>query len=322
MKRLIAAATLSFALLSISPAAQARSFMAWAAELVLRVEGGKKTFSDPGRCEKFLQNSMTAEKPFTVPKNLQDITGIIEIASGEYTMSTAVIAQEGASSGKAVLYVHGGAYVNQITSRHWKMLGKIAAGSGACVYVPDYPLSPAHTWEETYALVEALYGRLMEEYRPQDIVLMGDSAGGGFVLAFAEYLGSAGLPAPGKIVAFSPWMDLAMENPEIPDYEASDPMLSAYGLVEMGKCWAGGQDLKDCRLSPIYGTLESLDNVYLFVGTREIFYPDVVRFHGMLEEAGKDATLYIGEGLNHVYPVYPIPEARKTIDEVCRIINM
>jgi len=131
----------------------------------------------------------------------------------------------------------------------------------------------------------------------------------------------AGLPAPGKIVAFSPWLDVAMENPEIPDYEASDPMLSAYGLVEMGKCWAGGLDLSDYRLSPIYGSLGSLEGVYLFVGTREIFYPDVVRLHGMLEEAGKAATLYIGEGLNHVYPAYPIPEARKAIDEVIRIIT-
>jgi|GEM_PF-6517525 len=52
--------------------------------------------------------------------------------------------------------------------------------------------------------------------------------------------------------------------------------------------WAGGLDLRDCRLSPIYGPLGNLDNVYLFVGTREIFYPDVVKFHGMLEE---DSTM-------------------------------
>ena len=298
--------------------ASGQSFMARVSEVYLRVKGGKKLFADEKKCRAFLENSLKDEKPFKVPENLS--ASILEISTGDYRMEVAYVpAAEGVS--KVVLYIHGGAYVNQITGSHWNMLRKLSRSSGAALYIPDYPLAPAHTWEEGYALMEVLYRQLLKEYASADIVLMGDSAGGGFALAFAAYLDAVMMPQPGKIIAFSPWLDLAMENPEISDYESSDPMLSAYGLVEMGKCWAGGLDLKDYRMSPIYGPRNHLDHVYLFVGTREIFYPDITAYYRLLKQAGKDVHLYIGKGLNHVYPVYPIPEAKEAVREVSRIIS-
>lgn len=306
------------ALMSITQPASGQSFMARVSEVYLRVKGGKKVFADEKKCHAFLDRSLKEEKPFKVPEKLS--ASIQEIITGEYRMEVAYIpASKGAS--QVVLYIHGGAYVNQITKSHWNMLGKVARGSGAAFYIPNYPLAPAHTWKEGYALMDALYRQLLKEYKADDIILMGDSAGGGFALAFAEYLDTASLPQPGKIIAFSPWLDLSMENPEIPDYEASDPMLSAYGLVEMGKRWADGLDLKDYRMSPIYGPLDHLDHIYLFVGTREIFYPDITAFYSSLKQAGKYTELYIGKGLNHVYPVYPIPEAEDAVQNVCRIIS-
>ena len=112
-----------------------------------------------------------------------------------------------------------------------------------------------------------------------------------------------------------------MSNPEAADYESVDPMLSAYGLVEMGKCWAGDLDLHDYKVSPIFGDISCLQNVYLFVGTREIFYPDVTDFYGMLQKLNINTDLVVGEGLNHVYPLYPIPEADDAFDQVCEIIR-
>ena len=84
---------------------------------------------------------------------------------------------------------------------------------------------------------------------------------------------------------------------------------------------AGGLDLRDYRLSPIFGPLDKIDRIYLFVGTREIFYPDVTEFYDRLESAGKDVELYVGFGLNHVFPAYPIPEADEAIGEICMIIS-
>ena len=115
-------------------------------------------------------------------------------------------------------------------------------------------------------------------------------------------------------------MDISMSNPEAAGYEASDPMLWAYDLIEMGKCWAGDLELTDYRVSPIFGDVSVLQNVYLFVGTREIFCPDVTEFYSMLQKQGVVSELYVGEGMNHVYPLYPIPEADEALEQICKII--
>ena len=130
-----------------------------------------------------------------------------------------------------------------------------------------------------------------------------------------------GLAQPDKLILFSPWMDISMSNPDAANYEALDPMLSAYGLIEMGKCWAGDLDLHDYRVSPMFGDISMLRNVYLFVGTREIFYPDVTAFYAMLQEQQITSELMIGEGMNHVYPLYPIPEAIESLEWICEIMR-
>ncbi len=74
--------------------------------------------------------------------------------------------------------------------------------------------------------------------------------GCGLSVAFCEYLAELGLNQPDKLILFSPWLDISMSNPKVADFEAVDPMLSAYGLIEMGKCWAGDLDIKDYKVSP------------------------------------------------------------------------
>ena len=89
----------------------------------------------------------------------------------------------------------------------------------------------------------------------------------------------------------------------------------------MGKCWAGDLDLHDYRVSPMFGDISMLRNVYLFVGTREIFYPDVTAFYAMLQEQQITSELMIGEGMNHVYPLYPIPEAVESLERIYEIMR-
>ena len=89
----------------------------------------------------------------------------------------------------------------------------------------------------------------------------------------------------------------------------------------MGKCWVGELDTQDYRVSPIFGDISALHDVYLFVGTREIFYPDVTAFYEMLQAQGIASELYVGEGMNHVYPIYPIPEANDALDQICAILQ-
>ena len=100
--------------------------MARVSEIYLRVKGGKKIFADEKKCHAFLERSLKEEKPFKVPEKLS--ASIREIATEEYRMDVACIpAAEGVS--QVVLYIHGGAYVNQITKSHWSMLRKIGRAS-------------------------------------------------------------------------------------------------------------------------------------------------------------------------------------------------
>lgn len=79
---------------------------------------------------------------------------------------------------------------------------------------------------------------------------MGDSAGGGFVLSFCQYLKAIDLPQPNNIVVYSPWVDIALSNP--PYDNDSDPILGEIGLREIGKSWAGELDTHDYRVSPLW----------------------------------------------------------------------
>jgi acetyl esterase/lipase len=122
-------------------------------------------------------------------------------------------------------------------------------------------------------------------------------------------------------------VDISCSNPEIAGYEDVDPTLSPAGLKLMGKAWAGSAwtddpAKMDYRLSPMNGDVSGLRDVYIFVGTREIFYPDDCAFAEKLKAAGVDTTLVVGEGLNHVWLAsLDVPEATLAQEQVAEIIT-
>ena len=96
-------------------------------------------------------------------------------------------------------------------------------------------------------------------------------------------------------------------------------MIEAASAAAVAKKWSGDLDLHDPRVSPIYGDLKGLRNVTVFVGTDEVLYPDVTKMFNMLD---KDVSneLIVAEGMNHVYPIYPIEEARHACNKVFHTI--
>ena len=298
----------------VSHAVYHRSDMATAAELLFRIQGTKKKFSDPQECADYIEQRRNAGEYVLTQKLKSDVSERAVDGNRVYILSTSE------EPDYLVLYLHGGAYINDASASHWSFCDKLAQKANAEVVFPIYPLTPNHTWDETFELVTAVYREMLETVSVP-VVIMGDSAGGGLAVAFCEYISTLGLEQPDKLILFSPWMDISMSNPDAANYETVDPMLSAYGLVEMGKCWAGGLALHDYRVSPMFGDLSVLRNAYLFVGTREIFYPDVTQFYSMLQEQDIESELYIGEGMNHVYPLYPILEADEALEQICEILQ-
>ncbi len=158
---------------------------------------------------------------------------------------------------------------------------------------------------------------------------MGDSAGGGFALALAEWLHSNNKPMPERMVLISPWLDVTMSNKDIPAYEEKDVTLATYGLLKCGQMWAGVDDYaairKNTQVCPLYGDLTGMPPTQLFVGTAEVMYPDVTLLYERLKAQHTSVRLVYGKDLFHVFPAYfkiiNLPAANMAIDEMAEFLK-
>ena len=218
-----------------------------------------------------------------------------------------------------IFYIHGGGYNYEIILPHWQFIKKLAKETEAQVIVPAYRLVPFATYREAYDLIVPLYKDFCETHPDRKIILMGDSAGGGFSLALAECFRQEGIRMPDELILLSPWVDVVMDNPEIADYQPNDPFLSADSLKAIARHWAGDLDCHDWRISPAYGDLHGIHHVTVFVGTSEILYPDIIKFyHGLDDDPSNE--LIVAKDMNHVYPLMPIQEAKPAVDKIIRTI--
>ena len=218
-----------------------------------------------------------------------------------------------------VFYIHGGAYRYDFTSFHWQFIEKMAKETNALVIAPAYRLAPFATYKEAFDLIVPLYKKYIAEHPEKKIILMGDSSGGGLSLALTQYFKAEGTRVPDELILLSPWVDVSMENKEIPKYQPLDPMITAASAAAVAKRWSGDLDIHDPKVSPIYGDMTGLRNVTVFLGTDEVLYPDVMKMFNMLD---KDVSneLIVGEGMNHVYPIYLIDEAAPACNKIFHTI--
>lgn len=210
-----------------------------------------------------------------------------------------------------ILYIHGGAYINEINYQHLLYCFLLARKLNAYVLAPVYPLAPKHTAMETFDIMSELYGEIIQR---DNLILMGDSAGGGFAHSFCQYLKTIDLPQPKQVITFSPWVDISMGD--VPYDSEDDPILGEIGLREIGKFWAGELDTEDYRVSPLFGDNAGLPKTLIFAGTGEIFHKDIIKYVDNLKRDGVDVRLIEGNGLFHIYPMFPMPEARKAFKEI------
>lgn len=220
-------------------------------------------------------------------------------------------------SKNTILFMHGGAYVNEINYQHFLYCLLMAKRLNAYVLAPVYPLAPNHSAEEAYDKITELYEYLLKN--DTNITLMGDSAGGGFVLSFAQYLKTINLAQPSHIIAFSPWVDISMSNTPYDDKD--DPILGEIGLREIGRSWAGDLGTKDYKVSPIFGDVSNQAPTLIFAGENEIFYKDIEKYVEKLKNSNVNVKFIIGDGLFHIYPLFPIPEATNAFKEIKKEFN-
>ncbi len=262
--------------------------------------------------QKISEALKTGETPTALPKNI--VTRYVDNENGRI-----FYVNEKSVSRYMVFYIHGGAYRYDFVAPHWQFIDKLVKETNAQVIAPAYRLVPFATYKDAFDLIVPVYKDYCEKNPEKKIMIMGDSAGGGLALALTEYFKAEGIRLPDELILFSPWVDISMENEEIKDHQTEDPFLFSDSLIVAGKHWAGDLDVHDYRVSPIYGELGGIHNVTVFVGTDGILYPDAVKMFHMLDRHVSN-ELIVGEGMNHVYPLFPIEEAVSACNKVFHII--
>lgn len=219
---------------------------------------------------------------------------------------------------RAVIYLHGGGYVRPSDDRHWRFVARLADALGARAVLPAYPLAPEFTIHDSLEeMVEAF--EQVAAQSPEGVVLVGDSAGGGYALALAEALRDRGGAQPEHLVLIAPWVDLTGTAPGTGEAAVRDPWLSRPHMSIYASFWAGSEDpqqLADPRVSPGLGDLVGLPPTLMLCGTRDLLQSGCDALFARAEEADWPMEYVVGPGLIHVYPLLPIPEAREAFDRI------
>ena len=137
-------------------------------------------------------------------------------------------------------------------------------------------------------------------YKPEDIFLAGDSAGGGLSVSLLLALKKIRLPLPKAVCLFSPWVDLTCAAATIEGNALSDCMLSPGALDRFRNHYLRGADPLDERASPIFGDLSGLPPTYVAVGSEEILLADAKQLVSKIRSSGGSADLSVWRNMPHL----------------------
>jgi acetyl esterase/lipase len=278
-----------------------------------------KLFLPKNSIQKHLAKGHYESKAARIPKSL--FAGFTIDTTHVNGRNVYMISAKGEETGKYVLYLHGGGYINNIFRQHWQFAAKIISETHCTFILPDYPLAPSDTYEEAFVMLDAIYCDLLSKTNAGNIILMGDSAGGGLALALAEKQKKEGVPVPGQIILLCPWLDITMSNPDIKEIEKKDVTLRVNSLVMAGKAWAGTTNTEYYLLSPINGSLEGLPHISVFIGTHDILIADCRKLKTLTDQKGIALNYFEYPGMFHDWMMLvSLKESKKAMSQITSLI--
>ena len=229
------------------------------------------------------------------------------------------VAPKNPNANSVILYLHGGAFIFGSPDTHRAMLAKLAQLSGTMACLPRYRLAPEHPFPAGLDDALAAYQDLLEQgYDADQIILGGDSAGGGLALALLHTLIAEGRPVPAGVFCLSPLTDLTFSGESWTRNAKREVLLPAERAIELVAMYLGAQDATDPRASPLFGAFTSAPPVYLTVGDSEILLDDTLRMAERLRQCGVDVSCDVAQDLPHVWPLCQglLPEADATLAQI------
>jgi acetyl esterase/lipase len=223
----------------------------------------------------------------------------------------------GPSRPGTILYFHGGAYVFGSSRTHAAMLARVAIRTGLTAILPDYRLAPERPFPAALDDALAAYRALLD-ISENPIILGGDSAGGGLVLALLARIVALGLPQPVLTFALSPWTDLTLSGESLATNAGPEAFLPPERLPELRDMYLAGADPADPAASPLLANFRGATPIALWVGSSEILRDDSRRMVAQLQAEGVQAHLTEARDHPHVWPIFApfLPESNTTLDEI------
>ena len=205
---------------------------------------------------------------------------------------------------EVVLQLHGGGYIGKMKNayRDFAVLYARMPGERAVLSV-DYRVAPEDPYPAALEDAYAAYQWLLEMgCRGSQIIVAGDSAGGGMALALCLYLKDKGEPLPKKLVLMSPWTDLAATGDSYETNFEKDPLFgNTTDSMIYSNAYYGENDPKTPYISPLYGNYEGFPPMLFQVGGSEMLLSDSARAAKKAKAAGCEVQLTIYDEMFHVF---------------------
>jgi acetyl esterase/lipase len=218
---------------------------------------------------------------------------------------------------RTVMYFHGGGYFFCNLETHRPVVASISRRAQARVLSVDYRLAPEHPCPAALEDALAWYRAILKETPADQIVMAGDSAGGGLVMACLQAAQVEGLPMPAGAVLFSPWVDLAGAGESVQTQANADVMFTPESLHHAALFYLNGREATDPVASPLNGDMKDMPPLLIFASRQEILLSDATRLHDKALLAGVSSQLILMSDMPHVWPMMiMLPEAKASLRQV------
>ncbi|HVY52071.1 MAG TPA: alpha/beta hydrolase [Devosia sp.] len=225
---------------------------------------------------------------------------------------------------RVFLLLHGGGYNAGSYKTHRRLAALLSRAAHGLVLTPNYRLAPEHPFPAAVKDALKVYGWLLEQGAIEEqIVVGGDSAGGGLALSMLLALREAGAKMPRAAVVLSPWTDLSCSGATYVRHRSLDPVIDKEGLAEAGLWYAGSRSLRDPMASPMFADLAGLPPLLIHAGGDETMLDDSRILAERAKAAGVDVSFRIFEGMWHVHHVAApeVPESVAAMNDIAAFIR-
>jgi epsilon-lactone hydrolase len=219
-----------------------------------------------------------------------------------------------ASEDAVLLFLHGGGYVIGSPDSHRHLVANLSEETGLQGLLVDYRLAPEDPFPAAVEDAISVYAALLTHgFEAEEIVVAGDSAGGGLVVAMMLAIRDANLPLPAAGICLSPWNDLTGTAKSLETNASVDPTVTKESLDFFAGEYLGEEDAQNPYASPLFGDFTGLPPLLIQVGSVEVLLDDAVVLAERAKEAGVSVTLEIWDEMIHVWHrYYPVlQEARE-----------